>query len=856
MRFVYHFDDKCLDSSRELLGNKGAVLFEMKRMGIPIPDGFVITTTACADYYKNGHTLCPKLIEEINDAILVLEEKTKLRFGDSEVPMVVSVRSGAEVSMPGMMDTILNLGLNDHSVIGLAKRTGDEFFAYDSYRRFLHMYGAIVLGMAPSVMNAISNNETLEDVKRAVFVLRDLIEKSIGYSINENPKTLLLNAIECVFRSWNGKRAITYRDIHKISHHGGTAVTVQLMVFGNLKDRSGTGVAFTRNPSDGANEFYGEFMLQAQGEDIVSGAHTPLPISGKNQASMEQIMPGLFEQFYSISKSLEKNYRDMQDIEFTVEKGKLWILQSRNGKRSPRAAVRIALDMLDEGLISTKDVLLRITNDQVNNFLHKEITGGVSEISCGLPASPGAACGAVAFSTESAEKLFLRGPVILCREETSPEDIGGFNISDGILTIKGGMTSHAAVVARGMGKPCVCGVENGFISKGKLIFNDIEFVEGDQIAIDGTSGRIFKGPVELKQTQLSEYFWKLFALVDKEQKMQVRANAEIEQDIKAAMKFGANGIGLCRTEHMFLEKERLFAIRQIILCKSDTRSAAMQRAMDFQISDFISIYKLLEEQPVSIRLLDPPLHEFLPKNVKEIEEFSRRSGKSIAELNDKMSRLAEYNPMLGHRGCRIAITHPEIYKMQIVSIFEAARYVIRNFDIVPNIEIMIPLISCIEELIFIKEMVCKIASEFGEVSYKFGAMIETPRAAIIASEIAKHIDFCSFGTNDLTQAVFGISRDDSYKFMNSYQESNILTYDPFVSIDQDGVGRLIRSSVLDMRASNSNIKIGVCGEHGGDYQSIGFFNSVGIDYISCSPYRIPAAKLASAKFAQETDATN
>ncbi len=849
MKFIYHFDDQDLKPCGSLLGNKGAALVEMSRLGIPVPDGFTITTVACTEYYQNGHVLSDQLVDEIQRAISALEEKTKLKFGDAEAPMIVSVRSGAEVSMPGMMDTVLNLGLNDHSVIGLAKRTSNEFFAYDSYRRFLHIYGAVVLGIAPSVINAISsfNCSNIQGVKRAVSLLRDIVEKTLGHSINENPKQLLLNAIESVFRSWNGKRAVTYRDIHKIPHNGGTAVTIQLMVFGNMNDQSGTGVAFTRNPSDGTNELYGEFMQNAQGEDIVSGTHTPLPISGVGGPSMELVMPALFQQFHSISKLLERHYRDMQDIEFTVENGKLWILQSRNGKRSPKAAVRIALEMLDEGLITAQDTLLRITNDHVNNFLHKEIDHDVQEVSFGLPASPGAACGAIAFSTEAAEKLFLKGPVILCREETSPEDIGGFSLSDGILTIKGGMTSHAAVVARGMGKPCVCGIERALISKNTLKLSGVEFIEGDQIAIDGTSGKIFKGPVELKQTQLSDYFWKLFALIDKTKSIQVRANAETEQDIKTSITFGASGIGLCRTEHMFLEKNRLFAIRKIILCTSETRSVAMQEAMDFQMNDFILIYKLLERQPISIRLLDPPLHEFLPKNTKELEEFSKRSGETVAELNDVMGRLSEYNPMLGHRGCRIAVTHPDIYKMQITAIFEAARRVMQNFHVTPNIEIMIPLISCIEELTFIKEMVSRIAREFRGVEYKFGVMIETPRAAIIASKIAERVDFCSFGTNDLTQTVFGISRDDSYKFINTYQESNILGCDPFVSIDQEGVGKLISNAVLDMRAANPDIKIGVCGEHGGDYQSIGFFNSIGLDYVSCSPYRIPSAKLAAAK---------
>ncbi len=855
MRFIYHFDDE-IEPSSDLLGGKGRALLEMRRLGIPVPDGFVISTYACKEYFDAGQTFSTKLRNEIEEAISLLEERSGTRLGDAINPMIVSVRSGAKISMPGMMDTILNFGLNRISLNGLIAKTGDESFAFDSYRRFLQMYGNIVLGIPHSVLEAAAfvpkDPRKIDNIKKTVALLEDIIKKATGrHIVDEDPRKLLLEAIEAVFCSWNGRRAIKYREIRKIPHDGGTAVNIQLMVFGNMHGDSGTGVAFTRDPSTGEKKFYGEFMQCAQGEDIVSGTHTPLPISGKNVSSMESFVPGIFKEFCSIASRLEGHYRDMQDIEFTIENGKLWILQSRSGKRSSKAAIKIAIDLIGEGVISTDEAMLRVGEDQVNNFLHKDIHPKFSQapIAQGLPASPGAACGAIAFTSEAAEKLSSKGAVILCREETSPEDIDGFHISDGILTIRGGMTSHAAVVARGIGKPCVCGVEDAFISNGKIIFGDSEFFEGDVITIDGTSGRIFGGVIELQQTELSDYFWKFINILDEKRSLGIRANAETEKDVSVALKFGAEGVGLCRTEHMFLECERLYTIREIILCQPEKRGDVIDRAMKLQVEDFISLYKLLEQKPISIRLLDPPLHEFLPKNSREIAEFSRKSGIAVNELENKIEHLKEHNPMLGHRGCRIAITSREIYEMQIRAIFEAASYVRRNFGFTPAMEIMIPLVSLVEELLFTKRIVQEVASDFSEIQYKFGAMIETPRAVIISSKIGKHVDFCSFGTNDLTQMSFGISRDDSYKFINKYKELKILDNDPFVSIDIEGVGEFMKMSLDALRRANPDIKVGVCGEHGGDGKSISFFHDIGFDYVSCSPYRIPSAKLAAAKSA-------
>ena len=878
-KFVFNFkskDARKLKIPKNILGGKGANLSEMDRLNMPVPPGFTISTEACDLFYQNNNKLNSKVLKEINKELKSIEKESGKKFGDLKNPLLVSVRSGARISMPGMMDTILNLGLNDKTVIALANKTSNIRFAKDSYRRFIQMYSNVVMGV-----ESYNFEELIENYKLTKGVLSDtdldendwdglikdfknIIKEKTKRKFPQDVKEQLIGAIRAVFLSWESHRAKVYRKLNQIPSDWGTAVNVQSMVFGNMGDDCATGVVFTRNPSDGSNNIYGEYLINAQGEDVVAGTRTPQHITKKARLnakeslpSMEESMPPVYKQLSKILMKLEKHYRDMQDIEFTVENRKLWILQTRSGKRTAKSAVKIAVEMVKEKLISKKEAILSIEPHSLDALLHPTLDEktNINVVAKGLPASPGAASGKVVFSSDEAERLNeVKQNTILVRVETSPEDIHGMHAAKGILTSRGGMTSHAAVVARGMGRPCVSGSSEIEIDYENKLFKtkDHEINEGDLITIDGSTGRIILGEVKTVKPEISGDFSKLMSWADGFRKLKVRTNSETLLDSKTAIEFGAEGIGLCRTEHMFFDEERILSVREMILSKSkEDRTKALDKLLPHQKKDFIEIFKIMKGLPVTVRLLDPPLHEFLPKSENEIEDVSKSLNLPINEVKTRISELHEQNPMLGHRGCRLGISFPEIYEMQCRAIFEALAECKNKKikSIVP--EIMIPLVSTEAEIIIMKELVIRVARQVQnenkiKIEFLVGTMIELPRAAIKAKDIAKHAEFFSFGTNDLTQTTFGISRDDSGKFLNDYIENKIFNIDPFVSID-DGVGDLIEMATTRGRKQNKKIKLGICGEHGGDPKSIEFCSKVGLDYVSCSPYRVPVARLAAAQ---------
>ena len=869
-------DSKKIKNPKNFLGGKGANLSEMGRMGLPVPPGFTISTKVCEIFFKDKKKLNSKLIKQIKTELKVIEKDVKKKFGDLKNPLLLSVRSGARVSMPGMMDTILNLGLNDKTVIALANKTQNGRFAKDSYRRFIQMYGNVVMGVESYHFEELIENYKLT---KGVLLDTDLNEQDWDGLIQDFKKTVkektnkdfpqnvdeqLLGAISAVFLSWESNRAKVYRKINQIPSEWGTAVNVQSMVFGNMGNDCATGVVFTRNPSDGLNDIYGEYLINAQGEDVVAGTRTPqyITIKAKKEAkakemSMEESMPQVYLELFKILKKLEKHYKDMQDVEFTVENKKLWILQTRSGKRTSKSAVKIAVDMVKEKLISKKEAVLRIDPNSLDTLLHPTLDekSPIKTIANGLPASPGAASGKVVFTSEEAERLNnMMQDTILVRVETSPEDIQGMHAAKGILTARGGMTSHAAVVARGMGRPCVSGSSEIDINYEQKIFKtqSTEVKEGDVITIDGSSGRIILGNVPTIKPEISGDFSKLMEWADKIRKLKVRTNSETPLDTQTARDFGAEGIGLCRTEHMFFDEERILSVREMILSKTqEDRSRALQKLLPHQRKDFIEIFKIMQGLPVTVRLLDPPLHEFLPKSEKEISEVANVVGTDIKEVESRIEELHEQNPMLGHRGCRLGISFPEIYEMQCRAIFEALIDLKKSKQRSALPEIMIPLVSTEAEIKIMKDLVINIAKKVQDenkikIEFLVGTMIELPRAAIKAKDIAKHAEFFSFGTNDLTQTTFGISRDDSGKFLNDYIDNKIFTIDPFVSID-DGVKDLVEIAVEKGKKQNRKIKLGICGEHGGDPDSINFCSKAGLNYVSCSPYRVPIARLAAAQ---------
>src|SRR3954470_6723171 len=862
---------------RNLLGGKGANLAEMSNLGLPVPPGFTITTEVCTHFYANGRSYPPDLETQVAAALSGIEEAIGARFGDSERPLLVSVRSGARASMPGMMDTVLNLGLNDGTVRGLALLSGDDRFAYDSYRRFLQMYGQVVLGIEHHHFEDLIGSHKLEtgavldtelgaeDWRQIVAGFKDVVETETGRPFSQDPTQQLWGAIGAVFGSWMNPRAITYRRLHNIPADWGTAVNVQAMVFGNMGEDCATGVAFTRNPSTGANEFYGEYLVNAQGEDVVAGIRTPqhLTVAGKEASgsdlpAMEEVMPAVFAELSQVRHTLEDHYRDMQDIEFTVERGKLWMLQTRTGKRTAQAALKIAVSLVEEGRIGRDEAIRRIEPETLDQLLHPMLdpTAKTTVLARGLPASPGAASGKIVFSADEAEAAASRGErVILVRAETSPEDIHGMHAAKGILTARGGMTSHAAVVARGMGRPCVAGAGDLRIdyAAGTLAVRNHIVRAGDMITINGSTGEVILGEVPTIEPQLSGDFAILMGWADEVRTLKIRANAETATDARAARGFGAEGIGLSRTEHMFFEVDRIGAMREMIMADEEHgRRTALAKLLPMQRADFTELFRIMRGFPVTIRLLDPPLHEFLPKTDDEYEEMARLTGTRVAEARQRAAALHETNPMLGHRGCRLGITYPEIYETQAVAIFEAAASVMRETGESVEPEIMVPLIATKREFDILKALVDRVAGEVMEkagveIPYLVGTMIELPRAALLAGQIAESAEFFSFGTNDLTQTVYGISRDDSASFLGSYQKAGIVERDPFVSIDREGVGEIIRIAAERGRAARPGIKLGICGEHGGDPASIHFCREVGLDYVSCSPYRVPIARLAAAQ---------
>ncbi len=867
--YIYFFANGKADGNagmKELLGGKGANLAEMTNLGIPVPPGFTISTVACKYYYQNGEKWPQGLEEELKQAMRRLEEVTGKKFGDKENPLLVSVRSGAAISMPGMMDTILNLGLNDDTVQGLIKKTNNPRFAYDAYRRFVQMFGNVVLGIEHSEFERILEKKkkekgvkldtelSAEDLKQLVSEFKKLIKEKTGKDFPEQPWEQLKMAVNAVFASWNNKRAITYREIPKIPHDLGTAVNVQTMVFGNMGENSGTGVGFTRNPSTGEKQFYGEFLINAQGEDVVAGIRTPEPL-----AALEKKMPEIYNQLCEIFQKLENHYRDMQDVEFTIEEGKLYLLQTRTGKRTALAAVNIAVDMVNEGLISEQEAIMRVKPDQIDQLLHPMIDPNekVQVIAKGLPASPGAAVGKVVFSADEAIELAEKGEkVILVRAETSPEDIGGMAKAQGILTARGGMTSHAAVVGRGMGKCCVVGCndisineEEGYFTVGELKIN-----KGEIITLNGTTGEVIIGAAKLIKPQVAGKFKTLMEWVDKYKKMGVRANADTPHDAKVARDFGAEGIGLCRTEHMFFGEDRINLVRKMIIAETpEERQQALDKLLPLQRDDFIGIFEVMEGLPVTIRLLDPPLHEFLPASDEDIERVAKELQIDSKDLKNKVEQLKEFNPMLGHRGCRLGISYPEIPRMQVRAIFEAQAEMIKKGKKI-IVEVMIPLVGHVNEIRFLKKHIKEVAQEVEKeksvkLEYSIGTMIEVPRAAITADRIAEEAEFFSFGTNDLTQMGFGFSRDDIAKFLPKYLEVGILKDDPFMILDQEGIGELVRIGIEKGRKTRPQLKVGICGEHGGEPSSVEFCYKVGMNYVSCSPYRVPIAKLAAAQAA-------
>ncbi len=880
-KFVYFFGNEETEgknSMKDLLGGKGANLAEMANLGIPVPPGFTITTEVCLLYLEKG-AYPAEVIDQINSTISKLESVTGKKFGDNENPLLLSVRSGARVSMPGMMDTVLNLGLNDETVVGLAKRTGNERFAYDSYRRFLTMFGDVVLDIEHEKFESVLSDMkkdlglTLDTELSAVSLrelaeaFKDIIRNETGKDFPQDPRKQLQMAIDAVFDSWNNQRAITYRRLNNIPGKWGTAVNVQSMVYGNMGETSGTGVAFTRDPATGEKRFFGEYLMNAQGEDVVAGIRTPQPIS-----TLEQTLPEAYAKLEEIYRKLENHFKDMQDIEFTIEEGNLYMLQTRTGKRTAAAALRIAVEMVDEGLIDKRTALTRVTPEQIDRLLHPTIDpeAEYEAIATGLPASPGAAVGKVVFTAEHAEEMAKKNEkAILVRTETSPEDIGGMDAAQGILTVRGGMTSHAAVVARGMGKPCVAGCGSVSIDMGSSTFTvcDITVNEGDYVTIDGSTGNLIVGKVDLVTPGVSGGLDKLLSWADEVREMGVRTNADTPHDASVAREFGAEGIGLCRTEHMFFGEDRIPVVRDMILAEdASARQAALDKLLPIQKEDFIGLFKVMEGLPVTIRLLDPPLHEFLPKSeeladkIRDLEEKGGNADEieNLKQVMDRVGSMVETNPMLGHRGCRLGITYPEIYEMQVRAIIEAACELrSEGMDIVP--EIMIPLISHVKELSAVKKDLLEVANSVMEkagvkLDYLVGTMIELPRAALTADMIAKEAEFFSFGTNDLTQTTFGFSRDDAGKFLPLYIDNSILENDPFAVLDQEGVGELVKIGIEKGRSTRPDIKIGICGEHGGEPNSVKFGYNIGLDYVSCSPFRVPIARLSAAQAVIEKQA--
>ena len=871
-KYVYLFSEGNA-TMRNLLGGKGANLAEMTSLGMPVPQGFTITTEACTRYYEDGRSIGEDILEQINVALAKIEEINGKKFGDSKNPLLVSVRSGARASMPGMMDTILNLGMNDEVAAGLIAGNPDpkfERFVYDSYRRFIQMFSDVVMELSKKRFEVI-----IDEVKEAKGITQDieldtedmktLVKRFKEFYLNEkgeefpaDPKVQMLEAVKAVFRSWDNPRANVYRRMNDIPYSWGTAVNVQPMVFGNLNEKSGTGVAFTRDPATGERALFGEYLINAQGEDVVAGIRTPSHIT-----QLEQDMPEVYEQFKTIANNLEKHYRDMQDMEFTIENGKLYMLQTRNGKRTAAAALKIAVDLVDEGMISEEEAVLRVEPKQLDSLLHPTFEAAAlkaaTPVGQGLAASPGAACGQVVFTAEDAKKWAERGQkVVLVRLETSPEDIEGMVASQGILTVRGGMTSHAAVVARGMGTCCVSGcseirmhAEEGYFTLGGK-----DYHEGDWISLDGSTGKIYGEALPTAEATISGHFGRFMAWADAARKLNVRTNADNPRDAAQAVKFGAEGIGLCRTEHMFFEGDRIRAMREMIVAKTvEARKMALNKLLPYQQGDFEAMYRVLEGRPMTVRYLDPPLHEFLPTKQSEMEELAAEMGVSVDEIKETVAALHEFNPMMGHRGCRLAVTYPEIAEMQTEAVIAAAINVNREhpeYKIVP--EIMIPLVGESKELKFVKDVVVAIADKLiaeagAEMEYHIGTMIEIPRAAVTADEIAREAEFFSFGTNDLTQMTFGVSRDDAAKFLGAYYDHKIYEFDPFAKLDQTGVGALIQMAADKGRSVRANIKLGICGEHGGDPSSVEFCHKIGLNYVSCSPFRVPIARLAAAQAA-------
>ncbi len=866
-KYVYLFKEGNANM-RELLGGKGANLAEMTNLGMPVPQGFTVTTEACTQYYNDGKTINDEIVKQIYDALAITEEVAGKKFGDDENPFLVSVRSGARASMPGMMDTILNLGLTDKSVKGLAKKTNNEKFAYDAYRRFIAMFSDVVMEIPKSEFEAVldefkekkgvkfDRDLDAEDLKGVVERFKAIYKAHKNVEFPQDPREQLMEAVKAVFRSWDNPRAIYYRRMNDIPGDWGTAVNVQSMVFGNMGETSGTGVAFTRNPSTGEKKLYGEYLLNAQGEDVVAGIRTPQPI-----ATLQEAMPSVYQQFVDIATKLEAHYRDMQDMEYTIEEGKLYMLQTRNGKRTAAAALKIAVDLVDEGVLSEEEAVLKVEPKQLDSLLHPNFDADALKkapvIAKGLPASPGAGAGAIYFTAEAAaEHGKNKEKVILVRKETTPEDIEGMDFSQAILTAFGGMTSHAAVVARGMGRAAVVGC-------GDLKFDEAAntvtiagevYHEGDMISVDGSTGNVYKGLVKTVDASISGDFARLMGWADAARRLRVRTNADTPRDAKKAVEFGAEGIGLCRTEHMFFEASRIAAVREMILADTkEQREKALAKILPMQQGDFEAMYKVLEGRPMTVRYLDPPLHEFVPHldMTEEIEELAKNLGYTVEEVKQKINALHEANPMMGHRGCRLAVTYPEIAEMQTRAVLQAAINVKKEcgYDIVP--EIMIPLVGSKKELDFVKNTVDETAKKvFAEqgmtLNYHVGTMIEIPRAAVTADEIAQSAEFFSFGTNDLTQMTFGFSRDDAAKFLGSYYDNKIFESDPFARLDQDGVGKLVQMAAEKGRSTRPDIKLGICGEHGGDPSSIAFCHKVGLNYVSCSPFRVPIARLAAA----------
>ena len=867
-KFVYSFNEGSKDM-RDLLGGKGANLAEMTKIGLPVPFGFTISTDACKDYLNKGGMLDDEIVREVYEHLDELEQVMGKKFGDIENPLLVSVRSGAPVSMPGMMDTILNLGLNDDSVKGLAAKTGNERFAYDSYRRFIQMFGDVVMEIPKSKFDQIFDGRKkevgaeydvdlkTEDLKVIIEGYKELVKAELGREFPQNPKDQLMEAIQAVFRSWNNERAILYRKLNNISASLGTAVNVQSMVFGNTGENSGTGVAFTRSPVNGENKIFGEFLVNAQGEDVVAGIRTPQPID-----QMKESFPDVYGKFEDIARILEDHYKDMQDMEFTVEEGKLFMLQTRNGKRTAEAAVKVAVDMVNEEKIDKETAIMRIAPEQIDQLLHPAFDAEElkkhTPIGKGLPASPGAACGEIVFSAYDAAVAKEAGKkVVLVREETSPEDLAGMVAAEGILTARGGMTSHAAVVARGMGKCCVAGCHDITVYEEEkyMEIHGVKYHEGDMISINGTDGSVYAAEIATKAPELSGNFGTIMKWADEIRTIGVRTNADNPRDAKQAVQFGAEGIGLCRTEHMFFEEERIPKIRRMILADTEEeRREALAGLLPYQKGDFKGLYETMAGKPVTIRLLDPPLHEFLPKNEEDMKELSEQFGIPLEKIKTKTIELHEFNPMLGHRGCRLAVTYPEIAEMQTEAIITAALEVKKETGIDIKPEIMVPLVGIPNELKNVKKTIDETAErcfeQAGErLNYMVGTMIEIPRAALVADEIAEHAEFFSFGTNDMTQMGFGFSRDDTGKIIREYVEKGVLEEDPFQVLDQRGVGKLVKMAAEEGRKTRPNIKLGICGEHGGNPKTIDFCHRLGLNYVSCSPFRVPIARLAAAQAA-------